>query len=241
MLVEILAQLSVHLHQEVFLANGNPIELRLRGKEACQLIVNLRGIAVHACCCRLQAVVVEGFGIEAGDAKRMAATHRESRHGTCRPFADGLVVAVDEVHDVHEALFHRCLCTTVVEGVAIWCVHALMPPARRSVARRIAVRHHHNHRHSLACSDEVVHDLRSAAKVAPSRLVATVAMQQIHHRELLLAVVGCRQINRHATLLAQRRTIVPNTRQRAMRNIVHLIQIALVALSFRHDEDIAQC
>ena len=171
----------------------------------------------------------------------MAATHRESRHGTCRPFADGLVVAVDEVHDVHEALFHRCLCTTVVEGVAIRRVHALMPPTRCCVASGVAVGHHHNHWHSLACSDEVVHDLRGSAKVTPSRFVATVAMQQIHHRELLLAVVGCRQINRHATLLSQRGAIVPNTRQRAMRNIVHLIKVALVALSFRHDEDIAQC
>ena len=131
----------------------------------------------------------------------MAATHRKSRHGTCRPLTDGLIVAVDEVHDVHETLFHRCLRTTVVEGVAIRCVHALMPPTRRSVTSGVAVGHHHNHWHSLACSDEVVHDLQGTTKVTPSRFVATMAMQQIHHREFLLAVVGCRQIDRHATLL----------------------------------------
>ena len=65
-------------------------------------------------------------------------------------------------------------------------------------------------------------------------------MQKVHDRELLLAVVCGRQIDRHATLLAERRTIVPHTRKGAVGNVVYLVQIALVALSFRYDEDVAQ-
>ena len=114
-----------------------------------------------------------------------------------------------------------------------------MPPTRSSVARRVTVGHDDNHRNSLALGNKVIHDLRSAAEVAPGRLVATMAMQQVHHREALLAVVGCRQIDRHAALRPQRGTVVPAARKRAAGHVIHLIQVALVGLAFRHDEDIA--
>ena len=238
--VEILAQLLVHLHEEVFLADGNPVEFRLRGEEATELSVEFVGIFVHAGCGRLQAVVVEHLGIEARDAERVAATHRQPRHGTSRALADGAVVIVDEVDDIHETLLHRGLGAALVEGVAVGGVHTLMPPARRSVARRVAVGHDNNHRHGPALGDEVVHDLRGAAKVAPGGLVTAVAVQQIHHGEAALAVVGSRQINGHAALLAQRAAVVPNARQRAMGHVVHLIEMALIGLAFRDDEDVAQ-
>ena len=48
--VEILAQLLVHLHEEVFLADCNPVELGLRGEEAAELGVELVGVLVHAGC-----------------------------------------------------------------------------------------------------------------------------------------------------------------------------------------------
>ena len=65
-------------------------------------------------------------------------------------------------------------------------------------------------------------------------------MQQVHHGEFLLAVVGGGQIDGHAALLTQRRTVVPYARQRAVRHVVYSIQMTFILRCLRHDEDIAQ-
>ena len=170
----------------------------------------------------------------------MAATHRESCHGTARTLADGLVVAVDEPHNIHEAFLHRGLCPTFPEGVAIGHVHALVPPSGSRITGGVAVGHHHNHRHAATLGYQVVHNLRRAPQVSPRRLVAAESVQQIHHGETPLAVVGSRQIDRHTALLTQRRTVVPYSAQRAVGHVVHLIEMALVVVPLRHDEDVAQ-
>ena len=170
----------------------------------------------------------------------MSATHRESRHGTGAALRDGLVVGVHIVDDIHEALLHRGFRAPLVEGVSVGGVHALVPPSGRCVARGVAVGHHHNHRHTLALGDEVVHNLRRASEVAPRRLVATVSVQQIHHGEALLAVILRWQIDRHAPLLAECRAVVPHSAEHSVGNIVHRVEMSFVVVGLRDDKDVAQ-
>lgn len=238
--VEVAAQLGVRLHEEIVLAYCYPIEFGLGGKEALHLRVELLVVLLHSCSCRLKAVVVELVGIEARDAECVAASHREACHGASRAFGNGHVVAVDIFHYVHEALFHRCFGSTLVECVAVRGVHAFVPPSGCCVAGRVAVGHDNNHRHCLTFGYEVVHYLRCTSQVAPRCLVASMSVQQVHHREAFLAIVGSRQIYGHATLLAQRGAVVPHTAQHSVRHVVHSVEVTFVVVAFAHDEYVAQ-
>ena len=74
MVIEVLAQVCVHLHEEIILANGYPIEFGLRVEEPFHLLVEIlielrtgclgQQFLRHTGSCRLKSVVVEHIGVE---------------------------------------------------------------------------------------------------------------------------------------------------------------------------------
>ena len=65
-------------------------------------------------------------------------------------------------------------------------------------------------------------------------------MQQIENGVLTTLIVAGRGIDSHSALHLQRRTVIPNLAQVAVGHLVHLIQIALVALLVAYDEDVGK-
>ena len=108
----------------------------------------------------------------------------------------------------------------------------------------IAIGHDHNHRFGIACGNEVVKNLGSAALLEPYRLITTRTMQEIKNRVLLPAhLISRRQINHHAALHAQCGRIIPHRAHLAMRHIMHrhrAIGLRVKNKGIHHVLDIAQ-
>ena len=98
---------------------------------------------------------------------------RETRHSTMLTIGLGAEMGVnvgDEVAKQHG-----------IEGGTV----ILETPTERSC--HIAALHHHDHRHSAALGNGIVHDMLHTALMAPARLVLTHAMLQIEHGIALAA------------------------------------------------------
>ncbi len=99
------------------------------------------------------------------------------------------------------------------------------PEALRHTLRRIAIRHHHDHRHRFTGRNLVIHNHGRAAHHRPRIFISTTAVQQVEHRILLclIALIVRWQIKIHAALIhLQRRRGIPDLLQRSMRNILEV-------------------
>ena len=97
----------------------------------------------------------------------------------------------------------------------------------RSGLVRVPVGHHDDHRLGFALRDQVVHDLDGAPVGRPCVFVAAGAVQQIEDRVGDLGVfVAGRRVDVEPAREIQRRGLVPDLRQRAVRNVVDFVQIA---------------
>ena len=173
----------------------------------------------------------------------VATTHRETADGTTLTFLNSAIVGVDVVHDVHKAFWNGGngrSCGTSASVAEARRIHTERPLTRRCLTIGITIWHHDNHRLSLARRNEVVENLCGTTEFTPGILVATRTVQQIHHGILAAFVITGGRIDGHTTLHLQRGAGIPDFQEIAVRYLVHLIQVALIALLLADDEDIGE-
>ena len=96
--------------------------------------------------------------------------------------------------------------------------------ALRYGLRRVAVRHHHDHRLRFARCDQVVHDDVGAPHRNPRVLIAAAAVQQVQHGIAgLIGLVAGRRVDIHAAaILFQRGRGVPHDMNRPVRDVLEI-------------------
>ena len=252
--IEELAETFVRTVKEVGLADGNIIEFRLRGKERLHAVLELGILGSRLVEPGLEAAARDGNSggehadvaelarIEQGSLEGMAAAHGQAADRRIGRAGQDAVMALDVLHDVAEALRHPGLGRREA-GTAAHAgrIHACGPLARRGGGIGIAVRHDHDARLDLSGRDQVVQDLRRTAQIRPGILVAACTVEDIKDRILRLVarlVIASRRINRHAAAQAEGRTVVPNLGDIAVGYFVDAVEVALVALFFRDDQDV---
>jgi hypothetical protein len=100
----------------------------------------------------------------------------------------------------------------------------------------MAVRHHDDHRPGAPGGDQVVEDLHGPAETRPFPFVAAIAVQQVEHGiPRLRRLVSRRRVHQHPPLEPEGRRLVPNGRERAVRDVAVLVERRLGA---RHEEQV---
>ena len=243
--IQIFAVVRHALVDEIGLAASDEVEGRTLGELHLQLafVVGVGrdiGIALRVRRAGEEAHIAEHIRIEARDVAGMVAAHREAGNGTVLLVGLRAEILVDELHHIGESTLERALAHLLgILGSHAGHDEALGRFARGSLLPGVAVGHHHNHRLGLALRDEVVQDLRRAPQSHPSLLVTTGAVQEIEDGITLAAgFITGRSVDRHAAFLAQRGAVIPHTAHRAVRHIVHFVEVCPSAAD---DEDIGHC
>ena len=110
---------------------------------------------------------------------------------------------------------------------------------RCSLLCGVTVGHNDDHRNGQTLLDEVVHNLASAAHIAPRILVAATTVQQVENGILGLCVLGIviavGGINIHTAVQAQRGAVVPN-----LRKVTALVSLEVVLGELARNDQNAQ-
>ena len=171
----------------------------------------------------------------------METAHGETGDRPVSFVGDGAILRVDELYDLRESqLIVAILISWQLVGHHGFVGMVLCGLTRGRLLAGVAIRHDNDHRLSLACGDQVIHDACHVAQLYPCGLVATAAMQQVEDGIglVLLAIEG-RQIDGESAIGLQAVGMVPGGDHVAVGHILHLILVGIATIDEEDTEDIA--